>query len=218
MSIEKSIYQDIYERLDPDAVVVDIGAYLGNTSNKICDQIQGKPNNFYMIEACPVNFSEMKKTYGHVGFNLYNLAISDQDGETEIYSANHPNLSGSSQSNSLYRQFVEDKKWADSVNKHRVSTMTLDSFVKLANLAYIDLLKINCEGGEYKILDDRPKALDNTKLIYLQLHRKCAEFLTRQMEDKRRAIMDTLSGDFDIILSDVGQSRGHLHILYGAKS
>ena len=215
MSIEKEVYEYLYKKLSQNDTVIDVGAYIGKTALKICNQINGDPRKFYLIEACPKNFALLKKNCPN--FNKFNIAISDADGSLTFHVGNHSDLQGSSQSNSIYKEFIKSKAWNKSPEEFVVKSMTMDSFVKVHNIGKIGLLKVNCEGGEYKIFKNTPNILNKVDYLYLQLHKKSPVFLTEEMDIKRKEIIADISKNFDIIIDDMKQAKGHLHILFKSR-
>jgi hypothetical protein len=47
--------------------------------------------------------------------------------------------------------------------------VTLDEFIDLANIKAVDILKIDVEGEEFNVLQAGSKALNMTRLIYIEL-------------------------------------------------
>jgi FkbM family methyltransferase len=196
---EKTIYEFLGHTLGSDVAAINIGAYTGKVARNLCNNIKGKPHNFYLIEACPTNFKVLQKNCPN--YNLYNLVISDINGVVPFYIRNHPNLEGSSQSNSLFKEFINTKEWGDKTKTIHIQSMTLDSFVEMIQIHKIDLLQLNCEGGEYKIFSTMPNCLDSIRFLYIQLHKKSDVFLNEKITELRnRIISDT-------------ENNSHIHLL-----
>jgi len=172
--------------LSKDSIVIDVGAYNGFVSHYLCTNSAGTPENYHLIEACPVNYSTLKNA--NSAFNLYHCAISDKTGHQVFYSGNHATSAGSSQANSLYKEFIMNKEWNAKTVETTVETYTMDDFIEKINANSIDYLKINCEGGEYKIFEASTAFLGIAKVVYIQLHGKDPIFLTPEYRDKRNRI------------------------------
>jgi FkbM family methyltransferase len=181
----------------------------------------GDPAKYYLIEGCPENFEKLKA--GCPDCKLFPQVVSDTDGEVEFFVGHHPAIEGSSQSNSLIRDFIATKDWNKETTTHKVRSSTLDGFYRDNELSHVRLLKINCEGGEYKILcepDSTFDFVDKTDFLYLQLHGKSAMFTSPEFMQKKRDIIEKLKGlGFEVVISDdlVNMGKGHIHILFERK-
>jgi len=219
-SIDARIYEYMKSQLDEKSLVVDIGAYTGKISNSMLSSINGNPEKFHLIEPCPSNYGIL--TDRCKGCNNHNLAISDEDGSIDFFVANHKKIEGSSQSNSLFKKFIHNRDWATSEETIKVKTLTLDSFIKENSIDCIDFLKINCEGGEFKIFNSSLDFLSNTKYIYLHLHGKNPLFLTPDMTSKKKEInAHLLSNGYSLVMgdktADIPKIKKHIHQLWEKK-
>ena len=165
--------------------LLEIGAF--NLDFSIYFNTQFPYAQIHAIEPCPLNFSSMKKKLGtNNKIALHNLALSDIDGIIDLYTL-HEGTDFSSQSNSVYRAFVADKD--QNVFCEHVKSLTLDSFCTAEKIDCIDLLKLNCEGSEYKIFLGKAQSfLNKTNIIEVLLHGKNPVFLTKNAVDKKREI------------------------------
>lgn len=135
-------------------VVVDIGAYIGKIG-RLCREVN--PNTIvHAIEPEPENYKLIKGSY------VYNYAIGYPERMVSFYVINRKEQKGSSQSNSLYP--IKNSK------KIKVKCITLSRFLKENNIKHIDLLKINCEGGEYEIFGSNVSFLSIIDMIFMSLH------------------------------------------------
>jgi FkbM family methyltransferase len=123
---------------------IDVGAYQGDITRQYFTFLRSVPQRFHLIEPNPTNFELLEKTMQ--GFNLYKLAISDHDGEEEFFY--DPEFLNAS---SLYKEMPEGKGNRESIVTMKTPCLTMDSFLEKHNLETADFLKINCEGGEYKM-------------------------------------------------------------------
>ena len=75
---------------------------------------------------------------------------------------------------------MRDKKWVNTqFESIVVPSLTLNDFCKEKEIIQIDLLKINCEGGEYEIFTPGAKEfLERVNVIDLVLHGKHPTFLS----------------------------------------
>ena len=203
--IDTEVHNYLATQLDENSVVIDVGAHTGWLSKGLCNDMGGSPKNFYLIEACPNNFEVLKQECAD--FNLFNLAISDTKGTITLFTADDAKeADGSSQSNSLFEGFIGHKDWNPGTVEVEVDAIPLNMFCNKNNLEKIDYLKINCEGGEYKILSATAnlKFLERVKYLYLQMHGKEPVFLTPEMlEAKLRINRQLLERGFRIKMGDL---------------
>lgn len=110
----------------------------------------------------------------------------------------------SSQANSIYESFLSEKQWAKNREKIVVEGISLDDFIKLYKIEYIDILKINCEGGEYAIFEsDTKNFLKASNVVYIALHCKSNFFNTVQFQEKREYINEVImNSGFSLIKGD----------------
>lgn len=212
--IINSMMREVSEINNP--IIVDIGAYTGNLALKMCECLSNC--KIYCIEACRKNFKVLNNNvkYNDNIFPTY-AAISFYDGVTKFYVAKNKKTSmGSSQSNSLYRNFLDSKKWA-KVKEKEVKCMTLDTFCIRNNIQKIDCLKINCEGCEFNVFDSPTKNfLDITTILYIEMHGKCREFNSDVFVAKKKKIMNCLlEFNFTMIEGDMDMNtRTHIRQLW----
>jgi len=215
MSINNDIYAFLYSTLGPSSVVLDIGAYVGKVSRQLCNEIKGDPENFHLVEACPRNYKILTKN--NKMYNIYNVAIGDVNGIVDFFVGDHKGSEGSSQANSLFVDFIKKKEWNKTTKTHRIKSFTLDSFIREYGIKDIDLLKINCEGAEYKIFSTSTEFLDNVKYLYIQLHGKSPVFLTDEMITKKKKIIKLLETKFELVMGDDTNTKSHIHMLWKRK-
>lgn len=171
-SFEKEIIKLI--KNERKLVVFDVGCYRGVFVKTILNLIKKKKNKFYLFD---IN----KKVKNYIADLLklknvyYNeVALSNKNG-TAYYNYNKFfEAAGSSLSNIVRN----DAKWnfsrqlifkllflkAKNFIKYRVSTITLDNFVKKNKIKSIDLLKIDIEGSEYELLKGAKNMLKRGKI------------------------------------------------------
>lgn len=172
-------------------IIVDVGAFDGVNCVRLARKF---PNSFtYAIEPCPKNFKVLcYNTKRHKNIKPVQVALSDKDGEEVLFTTrDYKHKSVSSQSNSLYEDFLFDKN--NEGKNESVKTMTFDSFCRKENIQHIHLLKMNCEGGEYKIFGGELSELFySTDIICLYLHGKTFLFMSEEYVRKKQAINEFL--------------------------
>tara|TARA_B100001057_G_scaffold304132_1_gene304304 strand:- start:475 stop:1176 length:702 start_codon:yes stop_codon:yes gene_type:complete len=168
-----------------DLIIFDVGCYIGNFSKNLKKKIK-KNSKFYLFDANP-NLEVKDFTYEK-------LAISDKKGFEDFYINNFLPHSGSS----LNNIHVKDKLWnltrkiiSGSLNQSyttvKVQTQTLDEYCLIQNIKQIDILKIDTEGSEIKVLKGAEKILKNVQILVLEILDKKNKFI-----DKKKYIFDLL--------------------------
>ena len=187
---------------NPNHCVVDVGAYIGKVARELCETSQGNPANYYLFEPCPENYEILVKKCPE--FNCHQCAISFEVGEEILFTANHPKSLGSSQCNSFFADFVDDKAWNNDTKEIKVSTLTLDHLhAYVLDSPKIDLLKINCEGAELHIFEGTLNFLQYTDHIYIELHGKHKRFLTDESIKAKINICNKIQdAGFELIMGE----------------
>lgn len=143
-------------------VVIDIGANVGYFSLFILNKFpQAK---VYSFEPMPVNFKLLNKYKNEnlqLDFTVFNKAVSNTN-ETIVLAYN------ADDSFTTSATILKNTNQSDTVE---VSAITLASIIKENKIEKIDLLKLDCEGSEYKILYECPKnILQRVSAISLETH------------------------------------------------
>jgi FkbM family methyltransferase len=145
-----------------NATVVDIGGYIGDFSLYAAKRL--KARKVIVYEPSPKNFEILLRNIenNHLQDRIVaiNMAVSDSN---EIMM--DIDLPDSKQINvSAYGSH-------GTTPKHRVPSVTLPGLIESHKLELIDLLKIDCEGGEYAILLNTPShTFDRIKNIVFEYH------------------------------------------------
>ena len=131
--------------------------------------------------------------------HCYEVAIAGKNGTEKFYTTNRKNIQGSSRSNTLFKGILKDKKKQGkkigTINEILVKTCNINTF--LEEIRTVDLLKLNCEGGEYEIFDGELNFLEKTKMIYVSFHAQNKPFNKPEYKEKRAIAYKNLeSADF----------------------
>ena len=134
----------------------------------------------YCIDPDPTVFDGWQN---HSGFINMNVAISDKAGETTYY----PNGEAT-----MIRQFDPDPTYPNIDQKYcqTCKTITMDDLYKITG-ENVDILKLDCEGGEYVILGETFKPIP--KQITVEFHNHCVPVLHAE---KYQGIIERLSKDY----------------------
>jgi len=134
---------------------VDVGAHIGFYS-MLASEIVGENGKIYSFEPTPRTFKTLKENTKKLkNVHLFNIALSNKEGRIDFsdygpgygaYNSGHPN--GAALLNKKPRKIT-------------VETKTLDSILKLENISP-NIIKLDAEGLEYKILQGMSNTLSKT--------------------------------------------------------
>ena len=147
--LEHSFENDIFFSSVPfykpkaDAVVIDVGAHIGTFCLLMADK--SPHGKFYAIEPSQDTYNVLEKNAVENNLNgkliPYKIALYNTDSTTKLF---HDEFSGN---------------WGHSIVSklsdtfEEVETMTLDTLFKKNDIEHCDLIKFNCEGAEFKIIE-----------------------------------------------------------------
>ena len=136
-------------------VIFDVGAHVGGMSRKYRGDFPG--SMIYAFEPAPDSYAQLEK-FAAIDGRIHTLqaALSDSRGELTFY------INASQATNSLLPTEPEiEKYWGQGpigapalATKKTVAVQaeTLDDFCREKGIAFIDILKIDAQGGEFAIL------------------------------------------------------------------
>jgi FkbM family methyltransferase len=139
-------------------VVVDIGAHIGffaASAARAADRVR-----VFAFEPCPDNFALLTAnlSLNASTASAFPAAVSARAGVRELHLSSNPS------GHSFY--FVEAGQPAVTVQ-----TVSLADLMAEHGLQSIDLLKMDCEGGEYEILESSvPEPLSRVRRIVMEAH------------------------------------------------
>lgn len=140
--------------------VIDIGGHLGFFS--LYASLLNSSVPIYAYEPHIGNFELLKKNLKDNrvrNVTAKNLAVSDKLEEVNLLISKED----------LNHSLVHAIEPTDEVQK--VQTITLERILDRHRLGQVDLLKIDCEGAEFAILEDAPKSVyDRVSNIFLEYH------------------------------------------------
>ncbi|MDA9748681.1 FkbM family methyltransferase [Pelagibacteraceae bacterium] len=161
----KIIRGDIYKKINiPKKInmIVDIGANFGAAS--LCFAFRYPEATIFSLEPVTETFKILEKnTSAFKTINPFNLAASNSTGVTDIYI--DKNKMGRS---SLIKNHLN--YFFDYVEK--IQSIKFMDFLEENNIEQIDILKIDVEGSECKIIDSIKPFLKKIACIYIESHTK----------------------------------------------
>lgn len=140
--------------LDKNSIVIDGGGYKGDWAENI-SKIYG---SFIYI------FEPIKKYY-----NLIENRFSDNNKIKVIQGG----LSNKNSEIIIYHSDDASSSFIENGNSELIKIFSLSDFLLNNNISYINLLKINIEGGEYDLLENLIYKEDHKKIenLQIQFHR-----------------------------------------------
>jgi FkbM family methyltransferase len=172
ISIEKSgeldVIRKILKEFGSDIVIFDVGANKGQYSSHIIQEMPGsKKVSLHIFEPSRANIQILQNKFdsskypGHQ-FIVNPLALSDINANEYLYTDEQGSDLGSLLNLKLpIRPFDESKK-------ELVETIKLDDYCIKNAVKAIDLLKIDVEGAEYKVLIGALEVINQKRIKHIQ--------------------------------------------------
>ena len=151
--------------LNQSSIVFDIGSNNGVVTQYLYDKYSCR---IYSFEPNPYCYLVQKDIFRKISkIKIFNKAVSKLNKKKKLYlhqSATHINNMSISESSSL-----EKKKSNISSKKFIfVNSVSISSIIK--KFEYIDFIKIDIEGHEYKILPSIIKNIDKIGKVFCEMH------------------------------------------------
>lgn len=139
--------------------IIDVGAYIGIFSLTMSHLFEH--SRIYAIEPLNQTFKLLKKNTQNIkNITPVHLGLSNKRSKARIYF---------SKTLLMYSSlFPERFTWNKRPSTELVDLMRLDDFIKEHNIDHIDILKIDAEGSEEKILKGARNALARTHYLLLE--------------------------------------------------
>lgn len=141
-----------------NAIVLDIGAHIGAFAASAARAARGV--TVFAFEPAPENFALLSSNVARNGLSnvrLFPCAVSGVAGPRQLH------LSDSPAGHSLH--FVGPRG-----EQLSVPSVTLADILDRHALEAVDLLKMDCEGAEYEIVEAAPEALRRVRKIAMEAH------------------------------------------------
>lgn len=174
-----------YERHPERLTVLHVGGYDGTWDVHLTENLEGIPTLVYSLEPHPANYELMRSTFrGHSNLHALNYAVSATPGPCSLYGREDEK----NQSSSFIKGFVKGG------GRVPAESVTLANLYRTLGLREVHLLRLNCEGSEFSILDGKGDLsfLKHTAIINLCLHGKIPSLITKEMNQRKREITELI--------------------------
>jgi len=143
--------------IDENDVIIDIGGHIG-LFILFCKQFC-KKGKIFCFEPVKENYEQCRENIrinNLQNINLFNMAVTKETGETSIYL---------NEDDSGHSVFLKNNK---SV---KVKSISLKDILLSNKIEHCNLLKIDCEGAEYEIIESVPEHFfENIDKIIIEYH------------------------------------------------
>ena len=170
-----------YGSIKKDSFIIDVGANIGLFS--LYSAMNGA-SHVEAFEPCEETFEVLKENIEYNNFSsqiiLHNLAVTDVS-NSEVFIPKK-----SSPYNKTYQEPQKEM--------NKVKTINLEDFFSSVNK--IDLIKVDCEGAEFKIFSSlSANFIDKIHEIRMELHGSLAKFISCFNSESFRLIEKTENGE-----------------------
>mgnify|MGYP003393695264 CR=1 FL=1 len=122
--------------IKPGMTVIDIGAHIGYFT-RLFSKLVGEKGKVFAFEADPINFNFLKMNTAYLNNTvIINKAVSEQNGEISFYHI--PDSTGC-------HSVIKPIRPAEKIT---IPAITIDSIITEYNVAKVDVIKMDIEGGE----------------------------------------------------------------------
>ena len=181
-----------FSQLKPRMIVVDVGAHIG-TFTLLASKMVGGEGKVIAIEPEMHNFKQLRR---NLELNKIknaipvNIALSDSNGKKDFF------VTKGSGCHSFFPMSGEE-----IIDKIQINVKTLDTLLQELNITKLDLIKIDAEGPELKILKGAEKTLKRNPQIKVVI---AAYHYPKEKEEisqylKNLKFSPSISGDLVVI-------------------
>lgn len=166
---DKDAYADIAQLAGPDTTVVfDVGANIGNMTQRFLDRFPRA--TVQAFEPFPECFCALQERFRETPrVQPHPLALADTPGRRQLHTFSTSVVNSLLPLSPASAQFVEGEVHREGGVE--VDTTTLDLFCTERGIAHIDVLKMDVQGAELKVLKGATRLLDERRigLLYAEV-------------------------------------------------
>ncbi len=156
------------------SILIDVGSHKGEYINSIKKKF--KIQTIYGFEPNPDIFKILKNNTLDKNINIFNYGISDENGKINFYKNLETSSSSINKLNKDSKYYKKKYFLLNFFNSKEVETrididvIRLDDFIKSKKIYIIDLVKIDTEGFEFKVLKSLGEKIQNVKIVHFEHH------------------------------------------------
>ena len=172
---QKKILKYLKEKKIPIEIWLDVGSHKGTYTDMILKNFNLQ--KAFLFEPQKEIFNYIKKKYKQKKYIYnYNVAVSNVTKDQKIFINKHDLTSSLTKANekNLYLK-IKAKLFGGNIkdmitDEYMVKTIKLSNFLRIKKIKSIDLLKIDTEGNELKVLKGLGKKIIIIKAILIEFH------------------------------------------------
>ena len=159
-------------------VIFDVGANVGQSIDRFSKLFKNDKNEIFSFEPIPEIFETLKKEYDtnnlRKNIRLFQLALDNKAGKSKMHSYKYhqinsliPTDKGSKFHKS--REIISKDNFEPFETEVEIETNTIDNIAMEQRIDKIDILKIDTQGNEDRILEGSKKLLNSNKIGIIEL-------------------------------------------------
>ena len=160
-----------HELVNKNDAIIDIGANIGLYTLIAAKKLRNT-GRIYAFEPSIVAIKDLRKnieTNKYLNIDIYDFALSDSNGKEEFYRCE----------DDAYNSLIA-KPMQEAIDTYIVDVITLDEFVKTKKIQKIDIIKIDAEGLDYRILKGAQLTLKKFKpIIFCEINKFYLDEISR---------------------------------------
>jgi FkbM family methyltransferase len=173
-AIIKFLIKELYKIKNP--IIFDVGANIGQSIERFSSLFKSEEFKIYSFEPTPKLFQILKNKYDlKKNIKLFQLALDDEITKSKFFSYEYDAINSLIQTdeNSKFhksRQIaLNNSDCSNFTNEIEVQTTKIDNIVDEQNIDKIDVLKIDTQGNEDRVLEGSKKLLNSNKINLIEL-------------------------------------------------
>tara|TARA_Y100000816_G_C26062506_1_gene558052 strand:+ start:545 stop:1420 length:876 start_codon:yes stop_codon:yes gene_type:complete len=173
-AIIKFLIKELYKIKNP--IIFDVGANVGQSIERFSSVFKSQEFKIYSFEPTPKLFQILKNKYDlKKNIKLFQLALDDKIIKRKFFSYEYDKINSLIQTdeNSKFhksRQFaLNNRDFSNFKTEIEVQTSTIDNIADEQNIDKIDVLKIDTQGNEDRVLEGSKKLLNSNKINLIEL-------------------------------------------------
>ena len=162
----------------PGMIVIDIGANVGSHTLPLANSV-GDKGKVYAIEPVPWALDKLRK---NLALNHFSSDYTDENAEFSLRASFK-----TTSENPVNENGGLSESWWSACEKVSVKVDTLDNFIVKENIPHVDVIKLDVDGFEVKVLKGAERILQSFKPIILM------ELAPSWLKEKGDSIEELLS-------------------------